>query len=298
MFKNAILYRINTLPVDSAGLLASISNLPFTPCDAYQEKSIGWIPPRDREHGALVEVVNGQWIAKLMIETRSVPASAVDKKLAELVKCMESEGRKIGKKGKAALKDDIKAELLPRAFAKELPITVWIDPTAMLLVIFSSSQKHADDVVDTLVNWVEGFGASMIDTASPPSASMAVWLTEQYPPKGFSVDRECELNATDESKASIKYGNHPLDIDEVVANINAGKLPTKLAMTWGERVSFVLTEGMQIKRIALLDVNIARTSGLSDTESDDFDADVTLVTSELRRLIPDLINALGGERLI
>ena len=68
-------------------------------------------------------------------------------------------------------------------------------------------------------------------------------------------------------------------------------MPTKLAMTWDDRVSFVLTEGLQIKKIALLD------AVMDGTSKDDggFDTDVAIATGELSRLIPDLIEALGGE---
>ena len=62
-------------------------------------------------------------------------------------------------------------------------------------------------------------------------------------------------------------------------------------MTWDDRVSFLLTEGLQIKKIALLDA-------VMDGQSQDdggFDADVAIATGELSRLIPDLIEALGGE---
>jgi hypothetical protein len=62
-------------------------------------------------------------------------------------------------------------------------------------------------------------------------------------------------------------------------------------MTWDDRVSFVLTEGLQIKNITLLD---AVMDGNSKDDSG-FDTDVAIATGELSRLIPDLIEALGGE---
>ncbi|MBS0291042.1 MAG: recombination-associated protein RdgC, partial [Proteobacteria bacterium] len=110
-------------------------------------------------------------------------------------------------------------------------------------------------------------------------------------PAGFPVDRECELKAPDESKAVVRYARHPLDIDEVQAHIQAGKLPTKLAMTWDDRVSFVLTEGLQVKKLAFQDPVFE-----GQTQDDaGFDADVAIATGELAKLIPDLIAALGGE---
>ena len=120
---------------------------------------------------------------------------------------------------------------------------------------------------------------------------MAHWLATQEPPVGFSIDRECELKSADEAKAVVRYARHPLDIEEIQAHIAAGKLPTKLALTWDDRVSFMLTEGMQLKKVAFLD------TVFEGTKADDggFDTDVAIATGELVKLIPDLIEALGGE---
>lgn len=74
-------------------------------------------------------------------------------------------------------------------------------------------------------------------------------------------------------------------------HIEHGKLPTKLAMTWDDRVSFALTADLQIKNIVLLDAVIDGNS----QDDDGFDTDVAIATGELSRLIPDLIEVLGGE---
>jgi recombination associated protein RdgC len=127
---------------------------------------------------------------------------------------------------------------------------------------------------------------------------MAHWLKEQEPPVSatyqFSIDRECELKSASEEKAVVRYGRHPLDIEEVQAHIDAGKLPTRLAMTWDDRVSFLLTEGLQVKKLAFLD------TVFEGPKADDgsFDTDVTIATGELVKLIPDLIEALDGEACV
>jgi recombination associated protein RdgC len=125
---------------------------------------------------------------------------------------------------------------------------------------------------------------------------MAGWLGTQEAPPDFSVDRECELKAADESKSEVRYTRHALDTDEVAQHIALGKMPTRLAMTWNERVSFVLTEALQIKKITFLDTvfeEAAKATG--DGKDDNFDADVAIATGELVQLIPDLLEALGGE---
>lgn len=293
MFKNLILYRMNSKPISYGDIDAFLSADAFVPCGASQEKSIGWVPPRGEAHGALLESVGGQWIAKLMTETKAVPGNVITKKAQERAKQIEATtGRKPGKKEMRDIKEDLKLELLPFAFPKESAALVWIDPTAMLLGIAASSHSKADEVVTMLVKAIEGLSVSPLTTNVSPTSAMSAWLITQEAPAGFTVDRECELKAADESKATIKYGKHPLGIDEVMAHVEAGKLPTKLALTWDGRVSFVLTEGMQIKKIEFLDVVLNESN--SSEYSDSFDANVAIATGELSRLIPDLLEALGG----
>jgi recombination associated protein RdgC len=131
-----------------------------------------------------------------------------------------------------------------------------------------------------------------------PAAGMAQWLATKEAPFAFSVDRECELKAADESKAVVRYTRHALDTDEVTEHIAQGKMPTRLAMTWNDHVSFVLTEALQLKKVAVLDVVFEAASALaSDGKDDNFDGDVAIATGELQKLIPDLLEALGGEVL-
>lgn len=291
---NAIIYGIlpGVLPV-LANIEEALALHSFVPCGASQEKSIGWVPPRGEDHGALLESIGGQWILKLMTETRAVPGSVITRKAAERIAHVEATtGRKLGKKESREIKDDIKLELLPMAFSKESATMVWIDPAALLLVIDAGSQARADEVVTMLVKSLAGLAVALIDTKVSPTAAMSEWLISQEAPAGFTVDRECELKAADESKATIKYGRHPLDTDEVRQYVESGKLPTKLALTWDSRVSFVLTEGLQVKKLTFLEVVFE--GGTKDGKDSGFDADVAIATGELRKLIPDLFEALGG----
>ena len=276
-----------------AQIEASLDGARFVECGATQEKSVGWCEPRGQDHGPLVESVGGQLILKLMIETRALPGSVVTRKAKERVAQIEaSTGRKPGKKEIRDLKDDIRLQLLPQAFTKQAAVGVWIDPKAALLVIDASSQSRADEVVTLLVQSLDGFAAALLDSKLSPTTAMADWLITQEAPSGFSIDRECELKAADESKAVVRYARHPLDNDEVRQHVQGGKLPTRLALTWNNRVSFVLTEGLQIKKLAFLDVVM---DGASTGKDDGFDANVAIATGELCKLLPDLIDALGGE---
>ena len=298
VFKNAIVFRIESawsqaLEQAEQGL----DGLRFVPCSASQEKSAGWTPPRGEENGPLVESIDGQWVLEFMVETKTLPGSVVRRKVDERAAQIEATtGRKPGKKERKELKEDITQELLPMAFTRHARISVWIDRTARRLVVNATNIARADEVISSLVQALDGFAVAPIHTAIEPAAAMSGWLHSQEPPAGFSVDRECELKATDESKAVVRYAKHPLDIDEVRAHIEAGKRPTRLAMTWEDRVSFELTEGMTVRKISFLESTDEAVAG--GKSEDDFDADVAIATGELGQLLPALIEALGGEQAI
>jgi recombination associated protein RdgC len=294
VFKNIIMYRIDAAWAPTATQVEdSLQSGRYVECGASQEKSLGWVEPRGVANGPLLEAVAGQWIIKLMVETRALPASVVNRKAQERVAQIEaSTGRKPGKKETRDLKDDIRLELLPMAFTKQSSSLIWIDREARLLVIDAASQARADEVVTLLVQALPGFAAALINTQVSPVASMAEWLLSQEAPAGFSVDRECELKAADESKAVVRYARHRLDTEEVQQHVREGKMPTRLAMTWNERVSFMLTEGLQLKKLAFLD-GVFETA--AKNKDDNFDADVAIATGELQKLLPDVLEALGGE---
>ena len=293
-----MVYRIvSAWTVAQAALEEALQGDRFTPCDASQEKSVGWIEPRGVAHAPLVEVVGGQWILKQMVEVKGVPASVVKRKAEEEAARIEATtGRKPGRKELRDLREDMRQRLLPMAFTKQSSVLVWIDPKAQWLVLGAGSQAKADEVMTGLIKAVDGLAVQLLDTQTSPAAAMAGWLSTQEAPANFSVDRECELKAVDESKAVVRYARHALDTEEVSGHIAQGKMPTRLAMTWNDRVSFVLTEALQLKKLAFLDVVVEEAKSMpSDGKDDNFDTDVAIATGELSGLLPDLLEALGGE---
>jgi recombination associated protein RdgC len=299
MFKNIMLYRtVSPWTATPAALESALQDARFVACSGSQEKSVGWVEPRGVAHGPLLEVVSGQWILKLMTEVKIIPASVVKRRADEQLQHIEATtGRKPGKKETRDIREDARLALLPLAFTKQATTWVWIDPQAQTLVIDAGSQAKADEVMTSLIKVVNGLAVQLVDTQTSPAVAMAQWLSTKEAPPGFTVDRECELKAADESKAVVRYTRHALDTDEVTQHIAMGKMPTRLAMTWSDRVSFVLTEALQLKKVAVLDGVLEAAAALaSDRKDDNFDADIAIATGELQKLIPELTEALGGER--
>lgn len=289
MFKNLTIYRVLAgWPTDPAPLEHALETARYLECEPSQEKSVGWIEPRGHTTGAMVEIIGGQWLLKLMIETKTIPTDAVKRKVNEQLDAIEAAtGRKPGKKERREIADDVRLSLLPMAFSKQSSAQVWVDPAAGLLMV----DAYNDEAITWLVKAVDGLAVQMVNTRAAPAACMAHWLALHEPPAGFTVDRECELKAVDGSRAVVKYGSHALDTEEIEGHIRTGKVPTRLALTWDGRVSFVLTDGLQLKKITIHATEL----GADGPSEDTFDADAAIFTGELQRLIPDLFDALGGE---
>lgn len=296
MFKNALVYRIEHWAQPALSEIEGrLQGARFVECGASQPESIGWVEPRGEAHGAMVESIGGQLILKLATETKAVPGSVVKTQVQAKLDAIEKDtGRRPKGKIVKELKEEVIHELLPRAFPKRSDTLVWVDPKAQWLVVGAGSVKKADALVTRLLELLGGgLKLALVQTAVAPATAMATWLADKEAPAGFSIDRECELKQPDTEKATVRYARHTLDIDEVGEHIKQGKLPTQLALSWGDRVSFVLTEALTLKKIKLLDVVL---EGASSPTQDDggFDADVALFTGELKLLIPELVEALGG----
>jgi recombination associated protein RdgC len=298
MFKNALVYRIGSWdPASMADIEDRLAGGRFMACGATQPQSSGWVEPRGEKHGALAENVGGQLILQLCVERKAVPGSVVKAALNERLEKIEAEtGRRPKGKQAKELKEEIVHELLPRAFPKRSRTLIWVDPKAGIVLVDAAGMKKADAIVTQLVKLLGGgIVLTLLQTQTSPATAMSEWLKTKEAPAGFSVDRECELKQPDSEKASVKYSRHTLDIDEVGEHIAQGKLPTQLAMTWAGRVSFVLTESMTLKKIKLLDVVLEGAGSNPGKDDNGFDTDVAIATGELGQLIPELIEALGGE---
>ena len=292
MFKQIIAYRISdTWECTLEQVEEALSKNAFQPCGATQESSKGFVPPRLEENGALVESIDSQWIMRFMVESKVLPGSVLARKVNEkAVKIEQETGRKPGKKEKRELKDEARLDLLPMAFTKLSTALIWIDREARMLLLDVASQSKADEIVTCLVESLQGFAVALVDTQQAPQACMAHWLQNEEPPVGFSLDREVELKSADEAKSVVRYSRHPLELPEIREHISQGKLPIKLAMSWDDRISFVLTEGTQIKKLTLLDTVFEG----QKSEDASFDADVAIFTGEMRKFLPELWGALGG----
>jgi recombination associated protein RdgC len=110
------------------------------------------------------------------------------------------------------------------------------------------------------------------------------------------------LQTADKSNRSagrsiIRYTRHALDGADIHAHLSAGKYPTRLGLTWNDRIAFVLTETLQVKRVEFLEMTGDSAHEAQIDAAEKFDIDFTVMCGELAKLLADLVQSLGGEIL-
>lgn len=292
-FKNLQLYRLPApWDITLETLEQKLAGQTFQRCPSNEQQSRGWRAPRG---GSLVYSCNRQWLLALESEQRLLPSSVVNQLTQERAEEIEQQqGFAPGRKQMRELKDLVTQELLPRAFTRRGTTWVWIDPVKGWLGVDASSPARAEDVLELLRRCLGDLPLVLVNTEVSPTAAMTGWLAGNEAPEGFTVDRDCELKDPGEGSPVVRYVRHALDGEDVTRHIAAGKIPTRLALTWNDRVSFVLTERLEIKRLAFLDI-IKQDASDAANADEQFDSDWTLMTGELQQFLPDVLQALGGE---
>lgn len=294
-FKNLQIYRLPApWAVTPDQLEAALAPHTFAGGSSLEMQTQGWASPR--ENGMLVHTVNRQMLLQLATEKKLLPSTVINQVTkARAAEIEEQQGFAPGRKQMKELKEQVTDDLLPRAFSIRRDTRIWIDPVNGWLVVDASSPAKADEVLKLLLKSIDKLPLETLHVTRSPVAAMTDWLASDEAPGGFTVDQDTELRASGESKATVRYVRHTIEADDVRRHIAAGKQCTRLAMTWSDKISFVLTESLAVKRVAPLDV-LKENETTSKNDDERFDGDFMLMTGELAKMMADLVEVLGGEQ--
>ena len=291
MFKSLTILKY-TGDIHSGDNAKALERNSFTPCEPSQQLSIGFVPPRGFTHGALMESTHQVHMLKVCIEEKTVPTDVIKRKVSERCDQFEKEtGLRPGRKYQRELSNEVMLDLLPQAFPKQKTVEVLFSPELQFVFINSTSKKQVDLISTLLMKTFGGLVLDNLATNTSLSFTMADWLLNGEPPR-FTIDMDCKLKSSDDKKTSVAYTHTNLLNDEVTNYLGNGFQPVQLALTWRDRVSFMLTDSFSIKRVEFLDIVFASKEGQDDA----FDADLAIYSSEMLPLVVDLIQALGGPK--
>lgn len=296
LFKNLCLYRLPTpWEVSAAELESRLDSRPLNACGHFDMMTRGWVPvgPTARR----LHTVGHHQMISLGVEQKLLPASVIRQVAGDrAVQLAAEQGYPVGRRQMRDLKLAVTEELRARALVKRRVTDAWIDREGGWLVVDAAGAARAEEVVETLRDTLGAFAATPVNTTQSPRAAMGRWAATGDVGHHFAVDDEIELMAADGSRATIRHVRHAFEQAEVRQHLAHGFMVTRLGLTWNGRISFVLTDKLQVRRVEFQEMTAAGGTETEDVDpAEQFDIDFAVMSGELSKLIADLVAALGGE---
>src|ERR1700682_3909424 len=295
LFKNLVFQRLPAnWELSAADFEGQLGGRTLQTCRPFDMSSRGWVPVTSG--GRLLHTVNQQHLVTLGVDEKLLPGSIVRQVAQERADIQAREqGFPVGRKQMRDLRARVADELRARALTRRRTTRAWLDPQGGWFAVDASSIPRAEMVVETLSDTLGSFAPQAVETGRSPQAAMASWLPRGEAPARFSIEDDLELQTADKSKAIIRYTRHPLDGKEIRGHLGAGKYPTRLGLTWNDRVSFVLTGKLQVKRLEFLEMSKDDTEGDDVDPAEQFDIDFAVMAGGLGVLLEALPAVLGNE---
>ncbi|WP_339859425.1 recombination-associated protein RdgC [Pseudohongiella acticola] len=298
-FKNIRLYQF-TRPFELSAdeLDKKLSEFVFQPCNTFERSRFGWISPLGKEEEALTHSVGHAVMVCARKDEKLLPASVVNDAVNEKIEELEAkQARKVYRKEKLQIKDDVIATLLPRAFSRTRKVYAYIDKRAGLLIINTSSASAAEELISGLRECLGSLPVVPADVQHAPGPVMTNWLQSQAAEGQFEISESCELFNPAEDGNSIRCSGQDLTADEIRVHLEAGKQVKKLGVVWNQSLSCVLADDLTIRRLRFEDMVLDKAQEAdAETAAQQFDQDFAVMSLTLSELFNAVFAVFGGAR--
>ena len=296
-FKNLIFFRLEKpFAYTPEALEESLEKMSFVPCGRHELSSLGWSSPMGKLSEMRVHAGSGAMMICAKKEERILPASVIREFVSDKVEAIEeTEMRKVNKKERDTIKDEVILDLIPKAFTRSSHTWAIILPKQSLLIVDASSSKKADEFTTLLRKTLTDTPLKLPQVQHVPAEGLTLWLSStDNLPHDLDIGDECELLEPGDEGSLVRCRRQDLAGTEITAHIKAGKNVVKLGVTWDEKLSFMLVDDLSIKKLKYSDELVEEATEKSDAATQ-FDADFTLMALEFGRFIPRLLEFSGGE---
>ena len=291
LFRNLTLFRFpSSVLADLEALDERLAEHLLHPVGAMELSSRGFVSPFGRGESELSHRIGDALLLTLGGEDKILPGAVVNAVLADkLDRIREEEGRVPGGRERKRIKDEVLTDLLPRAFARPSRMQAYLDLKLGWCVIDTSSRKSAENFVSAVREALGSFPAVPANAESSPRALLTSWIAGEPMPDGFVLGDECELRDPVDAGAIIKCRRQELEADEIREHLKTGKQAFQVAVTFDDRLSFVIGEDLVIRKLKFLESAMeSLEQGERDSQRAEIDAVFALMSGELHVLLQRL----------
>lgn len=247
-FKTATLFQLKQT-VDFDNLESALSEFPLKEVGSQDEFTFGSLPLiRNSETWSLRS--GDCLLMRFGKEEKNLPSAVVREALEVKVAEIELiEGRKVGRKEKADMKNELIFTMRPTAYAKRSDVWMHIDSKAGFIAIYSTSANMIEQAFKHLQTMLGSFPMVPLQAQVNPSLLMTEWLQRNSLPASLETGATCDIQDRSEDKASIAFKNlEPLS-EDVTRHLEQGMSVKSLALRWTDKLSFVLHDDLTIRNI-------------------------------------------------
>lgn len=294
MANNLRFYRIHSeWPDSEEALHAKLENTTFKPCSAFSELSFGFEPPVEGAGDLLCRRLAGADLVQLRLQSRVLPVAAVKEALVEREAAFKQRtARDPSRKEKRDLKDEVYADLLPKALLKSDRIRAFYLVSDKILAVATQSATNAERLLDKLRESLGSLQAVPLEFKQPVSSLLTqIFLGDG--PDEFALGRECRMRDASDTRSSVNWMDMDLADRAVRNHVKSGLSIDRLAVRFDTVLGCSIDQELVVRKLRLEGIE-----ELDELDDEDplarHDAEFTLLSGLVARLLVSLKKRLGG----
>lgn len=301
-FRNLRIYRvIDAEDITAENLEARLERNRFQPCARLATSGEGWISPcaelLPEQAPLLTHTVNGCIMLALRQDNKVMPAGIIRDMVNEKAGEIQlSQQRKVNRREKNRLRDEIIQDLLPRALCRTVKTYAYLVPRDGLLLVDTSAPQRAEQLISRLRDSLGKLTVVPLAIKTSPATVMTEWVMKQSLPADLAFGQDCVLQDPRQASSVIRCSKIDIGGSELAAHLDAGRQVTRLELVWDGALRFMLDSDMTWRRIRFEDMqDEPALDGAGDDALSRFDNDFAMMTLVFARCLQRLLKICGGE---
>lgn len=256
------------------------------------QNSAGFEAPVSENPDSLCRRVGGADLLQLRLQSRILPAAAVNEALSERIDAFSRRtGSSPTRQEARELKEEIYSQLLPQALLKSDRIAAMYLKAEEILAVGTVSEKAAEMLVDNLSESTGQRFAPVVFKRPTHEFMDAILLGKG--PEEFTLGRECRMRDPDDYSTTVSWQDIELADRSVRQHLHDGLQLDRLGLNFDHTVQFSLDTDLAIRKFNFpgekdFDAPFAEEDPLAR-----LDADIALTAGTMTRLFRALRKRMG-----